>query len=433
MRHAKNGVTQNLKIFTALLLALALLLTAAACAGAGDTGYDYVYKVTPKEGKTVDFHTALQRAYLEHPYIGGVIGTPDTIKISGVTCKIDGNPYNSSDLETRVRLHDDWSRPDPITLTWKGEASECWFVQLSSDKDFEQDVRSYTTTEASLDVYNLCIGTRYYWRVAPSEEEIGRGAVYSFMTSSVGPRNLYIDGVTNVRDLGGYKLADGSGTIRQGLLYRGSRLNITNMDDDAIRFSLDPDYFCLTVTEKGLDTLINELGVRTELDVRVAGDRNEIGNMNNDRIREIEYINIPLDYQGGGATDNNLTRLDNPEQIRKIFELLADEDNYPIYFHCYIGTDRTGVLSYLIGALCGMKEEDLYINYVFSNFGDISGSTGQAGRQISTVTGETGYGTLINSYPGRTLSERTENAIMDICGISRETLDRVREILVEYD
>ncbi len=425
-RRFYNANNTRLRRAAAALLALALLLPAAGCAGRKSG-------VTPAEGAEVDFHTALQRAYLADPYVNGAVGTPDEMRVRGVTYVIDGNPYDSPDLDTRRRMHDDWSRPDPVTLAWEGESPEGWVVQLSTDAGFREDVRSFTTAEASLDVYNLYIGTRYYWRAAPSADGLGSADVHSFTTSPVGPRNLYIDGVTNVRDIGGYELADGSSRIRQGLLYRGARLNVSYMDDDSVLFIQDPDYFQLTVTEKGIDTLVNELGVRTELDVRVAGERNETGNMNDDRIEGLRYVSIPMDYQGGEATDNNLTRLDNPGQIRKVFELLADEDNYPVYFHCYIGTDRTGVIAWLLGALCGMDEEDLYVNYVFSNFGDIAGSTTTAGRQIGTITGEYGYGTLVDTYPGDTLAERTENALVDICGLSRETLRRVREILVEYD
>ena len=60
----------------------------------------------------------------------------------------------------------------------------------------------------------------------------------------------------------------------------------------------------------------------------------------------------------------------------------------------------------------------------------VGGAMG-AGRQINSVTGETGYATTVKAYPGDTLSEQAANALMDICGISQETLEKIREILVE--
>ena len=446
MKSWKNAeFSGGLKSVGAVLLVLALLLSSAAFASdspSEESGEPaYVYTVTPAEGEEVDFHTDLQKAFLDDPYSEeDVIGMPASIEMNGETYTIDGNPFDSADLATRVRTHEDYSKPDPITLTWEGEVSDWYYIEISPDENFEEDVRAFSTAETSVDVYNLYIGTRYFWRVAPSEELIDLGAVYSFTTSAQGPRNLYIDGVTNVRDLGGYELEDGSGVIRQGLIIRGGRLNLSNANDDKVTFSEEPDYFEILITDEGIDTMLNELGVRTELDVRTNSEidtsemgYNEIGNMNNDRIPGLEYVNIPLWYYGGDmAVDNNITRLDNPERLKEIFELLAEEDNYPVFYHCNIGTDRTGTLAFLIGALCGESVEDMLIDNAFSNFGNISAGVGKTTRNNSVVTGATGYLATVNAYPGETLSERTENALMDICGISKDTLDKVREILVEY-
>ncbi len=399
--------------------------------GEPEIEYAFSYDVKPLSGAVVHFHTVAQTAYLADPYTDGVINTPSIIEIEGVDYKIDGNPWTSSDLETRERTHEDYSKPNPVVLSWEGEASDTYYVELATDESFEELVRVWITDETSVEIYNLFIRTKYYWRVAPTQADIADAKPYNFTTSSAGPRNIYIDGVTNVRDLGGYVLADGSGEIRQGLIYRGGRLNLTNNDDDKPLFQADPDYFLLTITEKGLDTMVNELHIKTELDVRVPGEVNETGNMTADKIPELIYVNIPMEYQGGERTDNNMTRLDNPARLKEIFELFADEDNYPIYFHCNIGTDRTGCIGYLLGAYLGMSEEDLYINYVFSNFGSISGGAMGAGRSSSSITGSTGYGATVKSYPGDTLSEQAANALMDICGISQETLEKIREILVE--
>ena len=403
--------------------------------------YEYTYTVSPADGEAVDFHTELQQAFLSDPYNDeGVIEMPAEIEIDGVTYPIDGNPFDSADLATRVRTHDDWSIPDPVTLSWEGGDSDSYYVEISPNEYFLENVRTFTTSDTSVDIYNLFIGTTYYWRIAPIPALIDKGAVYTFTTSSQGPRNLYIDGVTNVRDLGGYELEDGSGVIRQGLLIRGGRLNLSNANDDKVTFSEEPDYYERLITSRGLITMIDGLGVKTELDVRTNADidesemgYNEIGNMNNDRITGLEYVNIPLWYYGGDmAADNNITRLDNPERLKEIFELLADESNYPIFFHCNIGTDRTGTLAFLVGALCGLSVDDMLVDNAFSNFGNISAGVGPTTRSNSVITGETGCLATVNAYPGDTLSERTENALIDICGLSKETLDRVREILVEY-
>ena len=77
--------------------------------------------------------------------------------------------------------------------------------------------------------------------------------MYSFTTSGEAPRNLDIEGVTNVRDMGGWPLEEG-GYERQGMIYRGAKFN---QDESA-----EP-----VVTENGIKTLQDELKIKTELDV----------------------------------------------------------------------------------------------------------------------------------------------------------------------
>lgn len=422
------------KIMSFLLLTITLFTVSVACRSEPrqeQVVIKYEYAVTPAEGAIVDFHTDIQQQFID----SGAIDTPENIDGK----PIDGNPFDSQNLETRSRKHDDWSLPNFVALTWEGETSDFYYVELSANREFDDnDIITYVTTETFWDVYNLFIDTEYYWRVSPDDKEMKYAAVYSFKTSDDGPRNIYLDGVTNVRDVGGMKLQDGSGEVRQGLLYRGGRFNLSKIDDDVSIFDDDPDYFRWDITEKGIETLTEELKVKTEIDLRLARD-GEIGNMNDARIPSVKYVNIPCDYRGGiidsklenvAGGENNLTRQSNPQRIKEVFEILADEDNYPVYFHCNIGTDRTGVVAYLVGALIGMDEQTLYKHYVFSNFGNIAGSVRQSGRQSGTIIN--GYGATVNSYPGDTLAERTENALKDICGLSSETLQSVVNILVEY-
>ena len=364
----------------------------------------------------VDLHTDIQEAYLEKARLGEYV-VPNSLTVGGTTYTIN----NSAD----------YSLPAPVSLDWEGDGTS-YYVELATDPDFA-DARTYTATESSIDIYNLYNGTTYYWRYADTEDALAGSDVYTFTTTSDGPRCLYIDGMTNVRDIGGYELADGTGRVRQGLILRSGRLNVSISNEDKWRFAEDkagPDFFYLTITEDGLDTLINELGVRTELDIR-SSLSNEIGNMNDDRIPDLAYVCCSMEYAGG--TGNNIVRtgevngqpFNNAESIKEIFELLADESNYPVIFHCNIGTDRTGCIAFLIEALCGVSEHDILIDYAYSAFGFQT-----ANRGITTINND--YLATVNSYEGATLAERTRNALIDLCGLSAETLDRVVEIMVEY-
>ena len=72
----------------------------------------------------------------------------------------------------------------------------------------------YPVSEEKLELYNLLTGVEYYWRVKEAAQNGVTSETGSFFIKADGPRNLFIEGVTNVRDLGGYSA---SNKIKQGL------------------------------------------------------------------------------------------------------------------------------------------------------------------------------------------------------------------------
>lgn len=293
------------------------------------------------------------------------------------------------------------SLPNPITLTWEEETQPAsYWVQLAMRDDFS-DAVTYRTTETSLDVYNLYLATDYYWRAAASEADLETAEINRFTTTSVAPRNLYVDGITNVRDVGGWLTEDGT-CVKQGMLYRGGRLNLSSADE-----------FTLELTEQGRITFCEELGIKTEIDLRDA-ESNEIGSVADYVLEGVTYYNIPMEWSG-----NILTQ--NPEEIKEIFSILANPASYPVYFHCNIGTDRTGLIAFLCNALMGVSQEDLYRDYLFSNFGNI-GSL----RKLSLI--ETTYVKTISAVEGATFAEKTEAYLLGI-GVTQAQIDSLRAIL----
>ncbi len=213
--------------------------------------------------------------------------------------------------------------------------------------------------------YNAMLGTTYYWNVSSrdDEDDISTSGTSSFTTESQGPRNLYVDGVTNVRDLGGWATVDG-GRIRQGLLYRGGRFSSN-------------DSTSVTISAKGILTLRDEIGIKTEIDLRqttAVNNRNESGGLTASPLGDsVRYCAFPMEYGEVLFSDPK-----NIQRIREIFAFLSDESNYPIYFHCSIGTDRTGLIAWLVNGLCGVSENDLWRDYLFSDFGQIESNPANA-------------------------------------------------------
>lgn len=254
------------------------------------------------------------------------------------------------------------SRPEPVTVGHDGDTI------LICGPDGEEE---YPVTEGKATVFNLKTGESY------SYDDM------TFSVSDVPPRNLYIDGVTNVRDVGGWMTSSGKRT-KQGLLYRSARL------DD--------------ITDEGAEEL-TRLGIKTEADLREDGSDPGV----------LSYVNIPM-KTGGGYLVNNIPAL--PE----FFELITDETRLPVIYHCSIGTDRTGMVSFLINALLGVSEEDLYRDYLFSNFGLIEGM-----RRARTIDEYISY---MDRFEGETLSERMENFLLSV-GVSGEAIDKLKTLMLE--
>lgn len=333
------------------------------------------------------------------------------------------------------------SHPKPITLEWS-DSITCsnYSVLISENSDFSGSKR-YFTSDTKLNLYNLKIATTYYWKVVQSVKDGTISEVGTFSISGDGPRNLYVDGATNVRDVGGWMTSNQT-RMKQGIIYRGARLNNSYSTgfntDKSIR-----DEYCKVeaeITEEGKKTFTEDLKIKTEIDLRdtngngypgggISGSVDQaptIGSV----VDGVKYVAIPM--------DNDATIASNKKQIKQFFETLENKDNYPIYYHCNIGTNRTGMVSYLLGALCGMSEHDLQLDYMFSNFGTIALPTPLSSNRKRTelieLTGEYEKGTygasyVVNSFSGKNLMEKAENCLKD-CGVSQSTITAVKNIMM---
>lgn len=308
-------------------------------------------------------------------------------------------------------------RPDPITLTWTVPAEaeghvSAYTIRLWT-KDDKSDAKEIAVASDKTEYafYNAFIRTTYKWTVTllDDEGESTTSDVAVFQTEMQAPRNLYVDGITNVRDLGGWTTIDG-GKVRQGLLYRGARLNENDSDE-------------ILITDEGIRTLRDELGIKTEIDLRqtqAENGRDESGGITVSPLgKSVTYLPRPM-YFG----DALITNAKNKQRVKEIFAVLADESNYPIYFHCSIGTDRTGLIAWLVNGLCGVAEKNLWRDYLFSNFGTIGG----------TRTREKNEGVYVNQIKAKTgvnLAEKTYNFLKDYFGVPTSDLDAVIRIMKE--
>ncbi|MBQ7565584.1 MAG: tyrosine-protein phosphatase [Oscillospiraceae bacterium] len=239
---------------------------------------------------------------------------------------------------------------------------------------------------------NLRIGETYTWFVRTDADA---SPAYTFRTDPQPPRLLYVDGITNVRDFGGFRTADG-GRIRQGMIYRTSELDTH-----------------VTVTPDGMRTLTDELGVRCDLDLRGIKDEPRCPILDQSRVK---WLNYPLAAYADCFTD---------EQLRlygESFRILTDESLYPMICHCWGGIDRTGTWLYILGAMLGVSEDDLGLDYEFSSFSRWNRRSRRSDQFTEFLTGLCRF--------GGTMQEKG-TGYMKAAGVSDAELEIIRRLLLE--
>lgn len=368
------------KIFSILLSAILVVTMFAGCSdskSADSSSEQETISISDSDNKRINIHTQKQESYLN-----------SSSSLSSFYA--DGETENSKPISVKFMLSDKEKENSEAEYT----------LNISENSDMTNSV-SYSSS-SSISVTNFKIDTTYYWTV--TENGI-TGNIMQFETEGTCPRNIDVDGITNVRDLGGWETANGTRT-RQGLIYRCGRLN----ESSAASVNIE-------ITDKGIKTMRDELGIKSEIDLRKV-DNGETGQITSSPLgTDINYYSCPMEWEGNMFEDNK-------EEILKVFSILSEPENYPMIFHCNIGTDRTGMISFLINALLGVSEDDLYKDYLFSNLGTIGGT-----RKKTGITNSGYYKAIMNSE-GNSLSEKTYNCLLDF-GVKKEQLDSIIKILSE--
>lgn len=296
-------------------------------------------------------------------------------------------------IAERERQGKDCSKPSSVYLSWEDNEEtsfSLYKVTISENENLSDPIIKYTN-EKSIKIYNLCIGQKYYWTVQKNEYV---SEVYSFETALLTPRCINIDGVTNVRDLGGYKVP--GGRVRQKMLYRGARV--------------------AEITDEGIKAL-HALGIKNELELRFEHSGEEDHSVLEQH--GIVLRKCPIHACGGCFSEPA------KPAIREIFALLADEKNYPMYFHCAAGADRTGTIAYLIEAILGVYYKDMRDDYEMT-------SMSTAGIRLRTDEGVVdGLAALEELCVGQTWQELCTDFLIRLVGVPESTINKVREILIE--
>lgn len=343
-------------------------------------GIDNTGKILPHNIEdNIDIHTPLMRSFLK-----------------------DLNDNCGNYADGMSSLED----PLPVSFSWSS-GSHHYILKVSEHADMSAPL-IFETEKTSYDVYNLKVGTRYYWAVGHADN----GIIYTsdtrtFTTLDLPPRNLRIGGIGNARDIGGWKTSNGK-KVKQGLVYRTSALD--GYEDGATVEYLTPD---------GRNIMKNLLGIKTEIDLRIDHETEE-GYPPEEKTSsvlgsDVKYYHCPILL----GPENYLNSVSS---LKTIFGVLADPASYPVTYHCAVGADRTGMITYTLNGLLGVSREDLVRDYLLTNF-----SYQQKYRPPLTI----GYVEEFDNYTGVTLQEKICNYLAQKIGVSLSDLDFIIAHLTE--
>ena len=300
-----------------------------------------------------------------------------------------------------------------LVVEWDSTLTDANYkLNISMNEDFSDSV-TYETESTSLLIDDLYVNQEYYVQIEANDI---KSDVLSFTTSNT-PRTIEIGGVSNTRDIGGKYNADGK-LIKQGLIYRSA-----NFDN---------------VNGMGRKTALEKYGIKTELDLRYSHEGYSLpteGLVGTDVLGTGKY-HIVTDGVGimGGAMyigANQYLSIDKDvgkECLRQELAVFGDKNNYPIDFHCKIGRDRTGCLSLILLSLLNATERDIYIDYEMSAFSQAGSSDGS--NYMSLVNNNlTPTYQYIRSFPGRSLSEKCANFLLD-AGVPQSTINTIKEVML---
>jgi len=185
------------------------------------------------------------------------------------------------------------------------------------------------------------------------------GGVYSGVVAN---RAIDMNQIKNFRDIGGYFTADNR-QMKWGEIYRSANLsNATLYDQEKIR----------------------RLNIRTVIDFRSERTARRYPILLHPSIRKIALPLMPMDAQklDEQLDDENFDRSDairyvqeeyvnilenHKTQFGEMFDILANDSNYPILMSGSLGKDGVGLATYLILYAIGVPQGSLEEDYMLSN------------------------------------------------------------------
>ena len=254
-------------------------------------------------------------------------------------------------------------------------------------------------------IYNMIPGKSYYWELASDSNVYG---VVSATKNTTHYRRTLNTSVRNLRDLGGMSVSytvDGNtttGTIKYGRLYRGAQIG----------------------TNQAAINELKKLGITREVDLRADGDNNtghakfEVANYDvsvsdtaytrcfncaNNAYETAGYRDVKItNYRINPVANTYFTTAypndfaDLKQAMKAVMRQIVNHES--IFFHCSIGTDRTGTIAYFLEGLLGASEEDRLRDYDMTYYFGLTNRT-RFHNNLSTSSINPRFYAMYKSYP----------------------------------
>ncbi|MBQ6330662.1 MAG: tyrosine-protein phosphatase [Kiritimatiellae bacterium] len=354
----------------------------------------------------------------------------------------------------KVIRHDKlWRKAKPLVLAWRADAGETgpWKIEIGKVPDLSdariwyfRTVRmdkitgreisergdttnccdmSYTVPRANLEV-----ASEYYWRVTSrgrcgfscwprhgckESRRVVSSAIGSFHTEDLAPRWIELEGdVGNFRDLGGRRTEDGR-RVKQSMAYRGQGLNSNSVTGE------EPGLNRLTVNDSKY--LSGVLGIRTDLDLRGEGET--AGLSESPLGSGVKLIKHP------SQSYKSIFSHHGKKTMARNFRVFCNRKNYPIYFHCIGGADRTGALAYVLNGVLGVNRHDIETDWESTFYPNIPFKDAKGNlvwnSELHFNNGFAKYGNEGDSW-----NRRIELYLLD-CGVTEDEIAAFRAIMLE--
>ena len=294
-----------------------------------------------------------------------------------------------------------------LTLEWEADGTpQSYEIKLSENSNLS-NAMEFETESAELHIDDLFVNTAYYWQITAIYADKKETSKINEFTTAKTPRTLNIDGVSNTRDIGGMNLADGK-QIRQGMIYRGGALD--------------------GITQEGKMAALETYGIKTDLDLRnmaegTAGESSPLG-------EGVNYVHVNASpYYLGGTTGVDYSG--NWGALATSMRVFTKAENFPVYVHCSLGRDRTAAVCFLVEALLGASQEDIFMDYETSFFSKLGNTDGQTVEyMVNSFSGLYNY--IAGNYGrGDTLAQKCEKFLISDVGLTQSEVDAIRKNLTK--